>query len=97
MGERFSKENYEKSQDWTRYDAFMHMFPRLHLMTIVRKTNIQLQTKQEKMTTTEEIIKLFGVLILITRFEFGSRASLWSPVQAFKYIPSASFGRTGMS
>ena len=49
------------------------------------------------MTTSEEIIKLFGILILITRFKFGSRASLWSPIQAFKYIPSASFGRTGMS
>ena len=97
MGEMIGPTNYEKAAEWTRFDTFMQMFPRLHLMTIVRETNFELNKKQEKMTTSEEIIKLFGILILITRFEFGSRASLWSAVQQFKYIPTASLGRTGMS
>jgi Transposase IS4 len=39
-----------------------------------------------------------GVLILITRFEFGSRASLWSTTARNRFIPAPNFGHTtGMS
>ena len=47
-------------------------------------------------TTAGEIVKFFGVMLLVTRFEFGSRASLWSNVTTNKYIPAPSFGITGM-
>ena len=43
-----------------------------------------------------EIVKFFGVMLLVTHFEFGSRASLWSNVTTNKYIPVPSFGLTGM-
>ena len=47
-------------------------------------------------TLAGEIVKFFGVMLLVTRFEFGSRASLWSNVTTNKYIPAPSFGQTGM-
>ena len=38
----------------------------------------------------------FGVMLLVTWFEFGSQASLWSNMSTNKYIPPPSFGLTGM-
>lgn len=32
------------------------------------------------------------MMILITRFEFTARASLWSPISCDEYIPEAKFG-----
>ena len=37
-----------------------------------------------------EIVKLFGVMLLVTQFEFGSQASLWSNTSTNKYIPAPS-------
>ena len=49
-------------------------------------------------TTMGEILKWFGVLILITRFEFGSRASLWSTTSQTRFVPPPCLGETtGMS
>ncbi len=43
-----------------------------------------------------ELLKWFGVLVLITRFEFGNRRDLWSNSTApFKYIPAPDFGAIG--
>ena len=35
-----------------------------------------------------EFYKLLGIIILITRFEFTTRASLWSRAPIIKYIPA---------
>lgn len=35
--------------------------------------------------------------MLMTRFEYGERSSLWSEQSTCKYIPPPSFGKTGMS
>ena len=43
-----------------------------------------------------EIVKFFGVMLLVTQFEFGSRASLWSNMSTNKHIPAPLFGLTGM-
>jgi len=52
----------------------------------------------DKQTTTiGELLKWFGVLILVTRFEFGSRADSWSEKPRCKYMPAPGFGKTGMS
>ena len=42
-------------------------------------------------------MKISGVYILPTRFEFGSFASLWSNIPVSKHIHVPSFGKTGMS
>ena len=42
--------------------------------------------------------KLIGIIILITQFEFTSRASLWSSAPTRKNIPAPKLGMTtGMS
>jgi hypothetical protein len=40
---------------------------------------------------------MFGILILLTRYKFGSRAILWSINPFSKYGPAPAFGKTGMS
>ncbi len=49
------------------------------------------------MNYTWGLFKFFGFLILMTSFEFTSRASLWSSVVPMKYRPAPCFGLTGMS
>jgi hypothetical protein len=81
----------------SRLDYFLLMFPPLQLNEIVRLTNIHLLRKKKKLTSIGEVIKMFGVLILSTRYEFGSRSSLWSLNPTSKYVPAPAFGKTGMS
>jgi len=66
-------------------------------MWMVQKLNTSLFTANKKPTTAGELLKWFGVLILITRFEYGDRASLWSPETDSRYIPPPMLGRTGMT
>ena len=45
-----------------------------------------------------EMLKWMGVTLLITRFEFGNCASLWSDESGSRYVPAPNIGtRTGMS
>jgi Transposase IS4 len=79
-------------------DYFLLMMPPSQLLEMTRLTNIQLQKSgsQKVATTQGELLRFIGVLLLSTRSEFGSRASLWSTIGS-KYIPAASFGKTGMA
>jgi hypothetical protein len=81
----------------SRLDVFFLMFPPRHLDSIVRFTTAELEDKKKKKTTKGEILKFFGVILLTTKFEFKSRASLWSTTAATKYEVAPAFGRTGMS
>jgi hypothetical protein len=56
----------------------MAMLPLDALMRIVTLTSDKLQEKGKHLTTGGEILKFFGILILGTRYEFGSRADLRS-------------------
>jgi hypothetical protein len=78
-------------------DYFLLMFPPTQLTEMLSLTNAELEQRQQAPTTIGEILKLFGVLILVTRFEFGDRRSLWSKEGPTPFIPAANFGRTGMS
>ncbi len=63
------------------------------LQLCIRETNLNLREIREKETNTTELYKLFGIMILITRFETTSRARLWSPVSQNKYyIPAVKLG-----
>ena len=72
------------------------VFPPEQLQLILQLTNNELAMARKNNTTAGEIVKFFGVMLLVTRFEFGSRASLWSSTSTNKYIPAPSFGLTGM-
>ena len=73
------------------------MFPPKQLIMMVDLTNNELAKLDANPTNTSELLKFFGVLILMTSFEFTSRASLWSSVAPMKYRPAPHFGLTGMS
>jgi Transposase IS4 len=78
-------------------DLFLHMFPPWQLQEMRRLTNRELQGKGKTPTTPGEILKYLGLLLLMTRFEFGVRATLRSTNQEQKLIPPPAFGKTGMS
>ena len=79
-------------------DFFMAVFPKKQLSMMVEKTSERLAVAGKPRLTKGELLKWFGVLILITRFEFGERDRLWRETSTCKYIPSPSFGqRTGMT
>jgi len=54
------------------------VFPQPQLSRIVELTSARLEARRLAPTSAGEILKVFGVLILATRFEFGSRAELWA-------------------
>jgi hypothetical protein len=79
------------------FDFFMTMFPRRQLEQMVVNTSEALNKKGKSSTSTGEMLKFFGIMILATRYEFGSRRTLWSTTSPVKYIPPPAFGKTGMS
>ena len=60
--------------------------------------NIQLNIKRKSKINRPELYKLLGIIILITRFDFTARASIWIRAPVRKYIPAPKLGMTtGMS
>ena len=78
-------------------EYFLMLFPPEQLQLILQLTKNELAMARKNYTMAGEIVKFFvGVMLLVTRFEFGSQASLWSNTSTNKYIPAPSFGLTGM-
>jgi Transposase IS4 len=73
-------------------EYFMTMFPEKQLTMMVEETSKALVKEGSPKTTKGEMLKWFGILLLITRFEFGDRATLWQTKSHCKYIPAPSFG-----
>ena len=96
IGEMITK-NSDRQCKYSRLQYFQFMFPPDEIDLIVKVTNDQLRIHQQQSTTTGEAYKFFGLWILATRFEFGSRASLWSNVAPSKFAPAPAFGKTGTS
>ena len=81
----------------TPLDYFLAVFPPQELSLIAELISAQLFARRRPPTSPGEILKLFGVLLIGTRFEFGSRADLWSKSPRTKHMPAPAFGvRTGM-
>lgn len=81
----------------TRLEIFYQVFPREAIDTILTLTNEKLARGRSKKLTEGELIRFIGLIILATRFEFGSRRELWSQTKKTKYEEAPAFGRTGMS
>ena len=61
-------------------------------------SNELLRKNLKREMTRVKLCKLMGILILITRFEFTSRVTLWARQSKSKFIPPPQFGKTtGMS
>ena len=81
----------------TPYDYFMCMFPQDHLQKMTRLTSAALRQRSKPCTSIGELLQFFGILVLATRYEFGSRAELWTTAPATKHLDAPAFGRkTGM-
>ena len=78
------------------YDCFMAMFPFNHLVRIRELTHERLLQHGKKGTSVSEILRFFGILVLMTRFEFGNKLDLWRTEPSSKYTAAPCFGRTGM-
>jgi len=73
------------------------VFPQDQLTRVTELTTAKLESRRPPPTLPGEILKLFGILILATRFQFGSRADLWATAPRSKHMPVPAFGaRTGM-
>jgi Transposase IS4 len=79
-------------------EFFMAVFPKEQLKKMVEETSDALRVNGHPKLTKGELLKWFGVLLLVTRFEFGERKELWSTTSRCKFIPAPNFGeRTGMT
>jgi Transposase IS4 len=81
----------------SRLDIFLLMFPPTQLETMLLSTNTLLHEHNKKTTTKGELLIFFGIILLATKYEFKSRASLWSNSPPTKYENAPGFGKTGMS
>jgi hypothetical protein len=90
-------QNMATTQDMSPLDFFLLMFPPKQLLDMVEWTNVQLNKLVLKETSGSELLKLFGLFILTTKFEFTKRTSLWQTTASSKYRPAPQFGLTGMS
>jgi hypothetical protein len=90
-------QNRAGTQDMSPLDFFLLMFPPKQLLDMVGWTNRQLSKLELRETTESELLKLFGIFILTTKFEFTTRTSLWQTTAWSKYRPAPQFGLTGMS
>jgi hypothetical protein len=80
----------------SRLDFFFLMFPDDQLTEMLSLTNRELRKRGAPDLSMTELLKFFGILILSTRFESGSRSKLWSRTARSKYRPAPAFGRCGM-
>jgi hypothetical protein len=64
---------------------FLLMFPPKQLSDMVHWTNVLLNKASLKEATASEVLKFFGIPILMTKFEFTARASLWNTKVWSKY------------
>lgn len=78
---------------YSRLDYFLMMFPPQELAHITAMTSHELISTAKAPTTRGEILKFFGVIILITKFEFARRSSLWATATLNKYEPLAGLRR----
>ena len=90
-----------KNPKYKPIDFFLAVFPKKQLKEMQERTSQALQNAHPKPlqpTTVGEILKFFGVILIITCFEFGQRSSLWATSGFTRLVPSANLGeKTGMS
>jgi Transposase IS4 len=73
------------------------MFPPAQLTLIVALTNKRLRAHHQRETSSSEILKYFGIMVLATRCQFSRRRDLWNTVPKSPYEIAYNFGRTGMT
>lgn len=76
------------------YDYFLAMLPMEQLVRMVRLTSSKLEERRQPPTTTRELLKFIGVLVLATRYDFGARADLWATQARSSVLVAPEFGQS---
>ena len=74
---------------------FQQVFPLEHLPIMTVLTNIQLQLIDKPITNQEEILKFFGVLLLILHMPNMPHWELWDCLPKTKYSIAANLEKMG--
>ena len=93
-GETIAEEGDAMGPGRTRraLDYSLAMLPLDQLIRMVRLTSVKLSARRLRATTAGEVLKFVRVLLLGTRYEFGSRSEFSSTTARNKYIPAPGFG-----
>ena len=86
------KEESSAPDFMTLLHYLMSMLPLTHLSLIVQWTRNSLVCHKLPETSQGEILKCFGILVLMTPFKFWSRTQLWKEPFSFMYISAPAFG-----
>ena len=65
-------------KDYSPMDCFFFLFPSEQINLTICLTNYCLHVNGKKLLDERDFYKFLGIIILITRLEFTSRARLWS-------------------
>jgi Transposase IS4 len=97
MGEDMSEDD-DVGLERSVLDCFLAFFPPNAMKNIMYVTNKKLEEDEQPEMRMGELLKFFGVLILITKFEFSNHRDPWSPNSNNQFISSLAIGMTtGMS
>jgi len=93
-GETIAKEGDAMGPGRTRraLDYFLAMLPLTQLSWMVRLTSVKLSARRLRAITAGEVLKFVRVLLLGTRYQFGSRSEFRSTTARNKYIPAPGSG-----
>jgi hypothetical protein len=81
----------------THLKAFLLMMPPAQITEELRLMNLKLKKKGKQEATRGELLKFYGVNILVTRLRPHSRRDLWEGKRKCKYIEPNDLSRTGMT
>jgi hypothetical protein len=81
----------------TILDYFLTVMPQYTIRRILKETNDKLSQRNQEILTHGELLRFFGVCILITRYDFDNRSDLWSMATGSKYMAPANLAATGMT
>jgi Transposase IS4 len=77
-------------------EYFLASMPTATIKRILMETNKKLTNQQSELLDIAELLRFFGICILVTQFEFESPQDLWLVNTGSKFISPANFVLTGM-
>jgi Transposase IS4 len=93
MGEDMSEDD-AVGIDQSVLDYFLACFPPNAMKNIIYLTNKKLEEDKKPDIGMGELLKFFGVLILIMQNKFSNHRDLWSPNLHNRFIPTLAIGMT---
>lgn len=77
---------------WRPIQFFYQMFPLSHLGRMVRWTSENLNSSGKSSTSITELLRFFGIMVLMTRCQFSSRRDLWRKTSRYPLLPAINLG-----